>query len=99
MVAPMSGTAGYKPDQSTVKTGPLVLIEWTDSQSMLGGGPWTDAETIVSDLRPSSIRSVGWVLREDKASVTIVAHVSSQQVSGDLCIPKSAIAKRTVLKR
>lgn len=82
----------------SVKVGALLLIEWMDSASAAGGGTWKDAEEL-KELAPVRLRSVGWVLREDKESVVLVGHIAESQCSGDLCIPKKAIVKRRVLER
>lgn len=74
---------------------PLVVVEWVDSSS-LAGGTWKDSDE-VADTKPILIRSVGWVAREDRDSIVLVAHIAPHQSSGDLCIPKSAIEHRRKL--
>lgn len=71
---------------------PLVMVEWLDSAS-LTGGVWRDTND-VADLKPTRMRSVGWVLREDGESIVLIGHIASHQVSGDLVIPKTCIKRR-----
>ena len=82
------------------KLGPLVLIEWNDASSKLGG-IWHDGDD-VHDLAPLLVRSVGWIVREDKTAVVIAAHTHSSgdghRLGGDLCVPKAIISKRVTLK-
>lgn len=79
------------------KLGALTLIEWTDSSSMVGG-TWNDLEEIGKQSTPLVCKSVGWVAAENKDCVTLVAHISGGHGGGDLCIPKSSIVKRRVLR-
>ena len=53
----------------------------------------------MEDLTPSTIESVGWVVKETKQSVTLVAHLTdSDNASGELCILKNVIIKRKNLE-
>ncbi len=70
----------------------LVRINWKDSCSLVGGGVWSDRDE-VKKLKPSDIISVGWVIKENKKKITIAAHFSPYQASGELCIPKGCIVK------
>lgn len=77
----------------TEKWGPITVIEWQDSSSM-AGSVWKDTERVREHGGPSNVRSVGWVLKEDKHSITLAGHASENQCSGDLSIPKSVIKRR-----
>lgn len=78
------------------KLGPLTLVEWEDSTSMLGS-TWSSLDEIAKG-RPHICKSVGWVAAEDKECLTLVAHLSGDDGGGDLCIPKSSIVKRRILR-
>ena len=70
----------------------LLYLEWVDSYRMSSGTVWSNQDQAhAKDLRCTS---VGFVLKEDQASITLVAHESGDQVSGQLTIPKCAITKR-----
>lgn len=74
----------------------LVYIEWVDSTSLYGG-VWKNIGDIDAMKGPCTITSIGFLLKETKDYVSIAAHVSDSQVSGDMIIPKVAITKRKVL--
>jgi len=77
------------------KWGPITVIEWRDSCS-LRGGVWNDQNDL-AQCSPSQCRSVGWVVSENKMSITLAAHASETQASGDMCIPKTAVVRRWTL--
>lgn len=79
-----------------MKLGPLTIIDWEDSASLVGA-TWNAIEE-VKKSRPLICKSVGWVASEDKQCVTLVAHISGDDAGGDLCIPKSSIVKRRILR-
>lgn len=80
-----------------IKLGPLTIIDWQDSASLVGA-TWNAIEE-VRKSRPIICKSVGWVAAEDKLCVTLVAHISGDDAAGgDLCIPKSSIVKRRVIR-
>lgn len=68
-----------------------IWIKWLDSV-----GPeryWNHLDDW--DHKPSKITTVGWLVHEDKKSVTISSSVSSSGCQGGtLTIPKFAITKR-----
>lgn len=78
---------------------PLVEIEWADSGSH---GMWVDLSELTEDFGVECV-SVGWLLSENDASITIASHLAldihgvADQASGDMTIPKVAITKRRVL--
>lgn len=70
----------------------LLYLEWVDSTSAHAGSVWLhDDESHVKNLL---CKSVGFVVKEDKASITIAGHESVNHVSGQMTIPKCAITKR-----
>ena len=69
----------------------ITMIEWVDSVSF-SGGIWRDIDR-VKDLELDLITSVGFIVAETPSHVTIVAHLSEEEVSGDMCIPRVAIKK------
>lgn len=74
----------------------IVLIDWVDSCSLHGSGVWSDKET-VSNIKPHKCRSAGFVIYDGKDHIIVASSDSGDECSGDMCIPKSAITKTTVL--
>lgn len=74
------------------KWGPIVVVEWIDSCSIRGGhwNSFDDAEQLTVDR----IRSIGWIFKETKDSITLVPHAAAHSVGGEMCIPKVAITRR-----
>lgn len=79
-----------------MKLGPLTIIDWEDSASLVGA-TWNAIEDIKKS-HPIICKSVGWVVVEDKHCVTLVAHISGDEAGGDLCIPKKSIVKRRIIR-
>lgn len=76
----------------------LVYIEWEDSCGD-DSGRWRDLDYIKKDT-PVPIKSVGWLVAENKNSKTIVPHLSGlEHGQGNMTIPNSAIKKFRVLKK
>jgi hypothetical protein len=87
---------------SRLETGPLVYLEWLDHAGR-ANVRWefvTDTES----LGPGLVRSVGWILREDRQSLTIVGNHAEHsedcepEVQGVHCILKSCITRRVTLR-
>ncbi len=77
----------------------LVIVEWEDSQGCPQG--WQFFEDV--SFEPVTIRSVGWVLRENKQSVMLAPHVGrvggvENQGQGIMTIPKRCILRRVTLE-
>ncbi len=66
-------------------------VKWTDSAGL---GVWSDQQEMAS-LVPLEILSVGWLIAEDKDSMTLVQSYDTRDDSwqGDnlICIPRVAI--------
>ena len=74
------------------------LIEWDDSNSPADGG-WLDKGSVIRGVHGGTVcRSVGVPIKETKKYITLAAHFAGKDVSGAMCIPKSAILKRKMLK-
>ena len=69
----------------------ITMIEWVDSVSF-HGGIWRDIDRVRA-LELDLILSVGFILEETPSHVTLVAHLSEEEVSGEMCIPRVAIKK------
>lgn len=80
-----------------MKWGPLTVVEWIDSCSIRGGHwhPHEDAQQLSVD----EIKSVGWILKEDKKAIVLVPHAAAHSVGGEICIPKVAITRRWTLAK
>jgi len=75
----------------------LVYIRWIDSSGTTG--IWNSPEQILNSSSSLHCVSVGWVLGEDKQSITFVAHLSKTGTAGgDLTIPKRAILSMKEIK-
>lgn len=83
---------------------PLLLLEWEDA-SVLGGHSWTTREDLYDEAEKKQFlnRTVGWLLRETKKYVIVVAQIAVDDEGNgheyDLAmyIPKSLIRKRRIL--
>jgi hypothetical protein len=80
------------------KLGDVVLIEWLDHSS-LDGNQWQTMEN-AETLAPVIVRSIGWLLREDKETLVLVPHTSDENgmVFGEVCILKRVVIKRKKLR-
>lgn len=73
----------------------IIEVLWVDS-SMEGGRVWHRVE----DIRASKlveVRSVGFLIHEDKRSLTIAAHVGGPDAAGAMKIPKGAVTRRRII--
>lgn len=76
----------------------LVYLEWLDHSSF-AHSYWKDRE-LLEELSPMLVKSVGWVVNQTEKTITIVSHAieKNEQAAGEMCILKSAIKKKRVLK-
>lgn len=73
----------------------LAILTWLDSCTNIGWHSISD----VSNFRTSEVTSVGWIIREDKHSLTISTSITENGNAADaLTIPKAAIVKINKLK-
>ena len=74
-----------------------VLIVWVDSHAP-GEAGWLEPKRIPTKM--TYCKSVGYVLKESKKSITLAAHIAgpADQVDGAMTIPICAIVKRKVLR-
>lgn len=71
---------------------PLVEITWSDHSSFDAG--WNTLEAIQA-LEPVTVRSVGFVAKDEPNYVVLVAHLTSAgSATGEMCILKSDIVSR-----
>lgn len=68
----------------------LVLVHWLDSSSHRG--VWKSLDDLRSNLVLECV-SVGFVIWDSPEMLTLAAHVTEFQGSGDMAIPKCAITK------
>ena len=73
----------------------MLYLEWEDSMSF-SGKVWKDID-IVEDA-DLMCESCGFVIGEDKTSITLAGSTYGGSMAGDMTIPKSAIRKRRVLR-
>jgi len=72
----------------------LMYVEWEDSVST--GELWSDRAS-VEKLTPQVTKSVGWVLKETPAYITLISHDGMDEVGGDIVIPKVSIIRQVEL--
>jgi hypothetical protein len=79
----------------------LLYLEWIDSASSDGWQPLAGYEH-----GPIYIQSVGWLIHEDDAVVTLASNIGRQangndpnQACGWISIPKAAITQRRVMRK
>ena len=78
------------------KVGSIVVVDWLDANSY--GAGWKHKEELDGQLLKCS--TVGWLMRDDKKTISMAATASEDEFVTDACvIPKSFITKVTVLKR
>lgn len=76
-----------------LKKGKLVFVEWIDASGN-GAQRWMTASEAVS--KPSTVKTVGWVIGLTKKAVTITNNrdVTHANVHGDITIPLVSIRKK-----
>ena len=79
----------------------LVIVDWIDSCSSRG---WVEKEALQTSI-PLPCRSVGWVIKEDKECIVLIAHLSDVtddgnfgQGNGDITIPRAVIKQVVEVK-
>lgn len=71
--------------------GPYLVI-WEDSHSPESSS-WIRGDEI--DDSRIDVRSVGWIIKENRHTITLAAHVTPQgQFYGVMTVPRSAIRRR-----
>lgn len=80
-----------------VKEDVIEVVEWLDHCSTKGG-QWESFEDICEDLKPLTVHSVGWVIKETKESVTLIPTWHNEQAYGDILIIKRCIISRQKFK-
>ena len=73
----------------------LVLVEWIDSRGV--GSRWATLKDIADD-EICSMRSVGWVLKDDDKQLCVGPHMGVEddgdhQVCGEMHIPKVCVTR------
>jgi hypothetical protein len=62
----------------------------------MDGGGWNTRED-VRGLSGVMVNSVGWMVKERKRTILLVASAHASGYSGDVCIPKGCIISKLVL--
>lgn len=87
---------------SRLETGSLVYVEWLDHAGQ-ASNRW-EYESDLGTLQPGLVRSVGWVIREDRQALVIVSNHAEHsedyepELQGVHCILKSCITRRVTLR-
>jgi len=72
----------------------LMYVEWDDHSA--GDNRWQDMDKV--EAKPLRCKSVGWVAKETKDAMTLVATVSEyDHTCGDMTILKNCIKKKRLL--
>jgi len=74
----------------------LVVVEWLDATGCHG---WMNlGEQMEYEFSPMKCTSVGYIFKEDNASITLVQSTTEDQhINGFITIPKGWIKKRKVI--
>jgi len=81
-----------------MKPNKVILVEWVDSAAEVGWNPIKNPRTR-QDKNDLKITSCGFLLFEDKKTITISAHFSgANHAHSALTIPKVAIVRRKEIK-
>ena len=74
-----------------------IYLEWDDSISV-GRSAWVDRR-YVEKKHKMMCKSIGFLLKEDKNSITLGNSISADEedIAGNIQIPKCAIRKRRVV--
>ena len=85
--------------KTKVEKFPLVMIEWLDHCSH-ESCDWRVFEQSV-DMEPLLVLSAGWLMKETPDYIVIVPHFQQEfgMCTGEMCIMKSSIKKKTFLNR
>lgn len=73
---------------------PIVLIEWEDADTDHG---WEELED--SDFSPTLASTVGFLIKEDDAAVSIASTYSGSSTNNRMRIPKGMIKTMKVIKK
>ena len=78
-------------------TDKLVYIEWSDSRGATAS--WEHME-VLKENGICIVRSVGWLIQDEKKFIQIVPHVGTDpdQGCGDMTIPRTQIRRMIELK-
>ena len=73
-----------------VQCGDLVLVHWDDSAST---GSWSTKQEVCASDNHGLMRckTVGWVTKVTRKSLTIHGSESANQVSDIMCVPRSCV--------
>lgn len=63
----------------------LVLVKWYDAVSHEKSG-WKPQEE-VANTKPPLIRTVGWILKQDKKKIVLVSTIGDDDCDGDTTLP------------
>lgn len=74
---------------------PLVMVEWEDASHDIMG--WGDGMAGATQFELPFVRSVGWLLAQDKKGIKICQSITDDNVAQALAIPAAMIQKVTKL--
>ncbi len=75
----------------------LVSFEWFDAAGAAGWMSQLERNTF--GLKPIKVQTVGWLIKEDKESITVCHSQSSEDhTNGYITVPKGWIKKRRNIK-
>jgi hypothetical protein len=77
---------------------PLVAVTWDDAQS--SSGEVIDDVTIAANHQPKVVVTLGWLMRDDAAGVSVCSeHVSGIGYRGHTFVPRSLVRSVRVLRK
>ena len=74
----------------------LVLVEWLDANT--GSEDAVDEDTVDSYHKPTSVHTLGWVLRDNEKGMTLVTEYYDSTYRGRTFIPRICIKAVTEYK-
>ena len=80
----------------------LIYVKWRDSCGVSSSWEYLKDFKFENDI--VSAESVGWLISENKVSITLVSNITNRdenedvEIVGSMSIPKGCIIKRKILK-
>lgn len=86
------------PKASLPTTLPLVAVVWNDAHA--SSAELIDQASIVESHKPKEVITLGWLMREDEAGVSVCAeYVAELGYRGHTFVPRSLVKQIIILKK
>lgn len=74
----------------------IVAVRWNDAHA--SAGDLIDAETIAAAHRPSVVTTIGWLMRDDDAGVSLCVESTDFGFRGHTFIPRSCVLSTRMIR-